>query len=74
MVVIFWYISDFFTSIFYIISSLSEWGLILVNMAVKCVGFLLDLVFLLPVSFSISSVALIAVAIIYKVLGREGQD
>ncbi len=74
MVVIFWYISDFFTSIFDIIDSLSEWCLILVDMAIECVSFLLDLVFLLPVSFSISSVALVAVAVIYKVLGREGQD
>ena len=74
MVVIFWFITDFFTSLFDIIVALSEWGLIIVNLLKSCISFLFDLVLLLPTSFTISSFALIAVAVVYKILGREGQD
>ena len=74
MVVIYWFINDFFILIFDMIYYLSEWFFQLVNLIVSCVTFLFDLVLLLHTSFTISSVALIAVAIIYKILGREGQD
>lgn len=74
MILIWWYISDFFTFIYEILSSIIGWIVSIIGLITSCVGFLIKFVGVLPTAFTISLLALIALAVIYKLLGREGQS
>lgn len=74
MVLIWWYISDFFGFVYDMISSIVVWIISIIGLITSCVGFLVKIIGVLPTTFTISFVALVAVAVIYKVFGREGQD
>lgn len=72
MILIWWYISDFFGFIFDIISSVVGWITNVISLIMSCIGFLGNLFVALPGIFKISLIALVAVSVIYKLLGREG--
>lgn len=74
MFLVFYYIWDFFTAVFNMISAVSKWILAVIGLLTSSVGFLIKIIGVLPTAFTISFVALVAVAVIYKILGREGQD
>lgn len=74
MVLIWWYVSDFFNFIYELFSSVIGWIVSIIGLITSCVGFLVDLIAVLPTAFSISFVAVVAVSVIYKVFGREGQS
>ena len=71
MVLIWWYITDFFNFIYELLSSVISWILSIITLITSCIGFLIKVVGVLPTSFTISFVALIAIAVIYKIFGRE---
>ena len=72
MILIWWYISDFFGFIFDIVSSVVGWIVSVIGLITSCVGFLGNLFLALPTIFKVSLIALVAVSVIYKLLGREG--
>lgn len=74
MILIWWYISDFFNFIFDTVSSIISWIVSVISLITSCVGFLGNLFLALPTIFKVSLIALVAVSVIYKLLGREGQD
>lgn len=74
MVLIWWYISDFFGFVYEMLSSVISWIISIITLITSCVGFLIKLIGVLPTAFTISFIALVAVAVIYKIFGREGQD
>ncbi len=71
MVLIWWYITDFFSFIYELLSSVIGWILSIITLITSCVGFLIKIIGVLPTAFTISFVALVAVAVIYKIFGRE---
>lgn len=74
MLLIFYFIRDFFAFVFEILSSVVGWFVSIISLLGSCIGFLGSLFLALPVLFKVSLVGLVAVSVIYKVLGREGQD
>lgn len=72
MVLIWNYISGFFTFVYELLSSVISWIVSIIGIIVSCVSFLGDVVAALPTVLTTSLVALVAIAVIYKVLGREG--
>lgn len=46
----------------------------LITVLVKCVSFMGSVISHLPVYFTAPLAALVIVAVLYKILGREGQD
>lgn len=74
MVLIWWYISDFFAFVFDLLSSVIGWIVSVIGLIGSCVVFLGSLINSLPTAFKISLIGLVAIAVIYKLLGREGQD
>lgn len=73
MILIWWYISDFFGFIFDTVSSVIGWIVSVISLITSCVGFLGSLFMALPAVFKVSLIALVAVSVIYKILGREGK-
>ncbi len=74
MVLIYWYITDFFSFIFEAVKTIVSWLVSLFDMIGKAISFLFQVVDALPTVLVISFVGLIAVSVVYKFLGREGQD
>lgn len=74
MLLIFYFIRDFFAFVFEILSSVVGWFVSIITLIGSCIGFLGSLFLALPVLFKVSLIGLVAVSVIYKVLGREGQD
>lgn len=74
MVLLWWYISDFFGFVFEMISSVIGWLVTVIQLIGSCIGFLFSLFDALPIVFKISLIGLVAVSVIYKILGREGGD
>ena len=72
MVLIWNYISGFFIFVYELLSSVISWIVSVIGIIVSCVSFLGDVIAALPVVLTTSLVALVAIAVIYKVLGREG--
>lgn len=73
MILIWWYVSDFFIFIFDTVSSVISWIVSVISLITSCVGFLGNLFLALPIIFKISLIALVAISVIYKLLGREGK-
>lgn len=73
MIRIWWYISDFFDFIFDIASSVVGWIVSVIGLITSCIAFLGDLFNAMPTFFKVSLIALVAVSVIYKLLGREGE-
>ena len=71
MVLVYYYVRDFFLFIGQIIVGFFSliWNLILV--LIKCVTFLTSLIAHVPLVLSIPLGAVIVIAVLYKVLGRE---
>lgn len=74
MLLIFYFIRDFFGFVFEILSSVVGWFVSIISLIGSCIGFLGSLFVALPTLFKVSLIGLVAVSVIYKVLGREGQD
>lgn len=68
------YIKDFFTFILELFKFVGNLLLSLVNILIKCMGFLGDVISALPISLVVACTALIIVSVLYKVLGRESQS
>lgn len=71
MVLIWWYVSDFFGFIYEMLSSVIDWIVSVISLLTFCVSFLFKLVDVLPSAFTISLFALISISVVYKLLGRE---
>ena len=68
------YIGDFFSFIIEIIKFFGNMIVSLVEILIKCVGFLVNVISALPTPFVLACTALIIVSVLYKVLGRESQS
>lgn len=68
------YIGDFFSFIIEFIKFIGNMIVSLVEILIKCVGFLVNVISALPTSFVVACTALIIVSVLYKVLGRESQS
>ena len=68
------YIKDFFSFILELFKFVGNLLLSLVNILIKCCGFLGDVISALPTPFVVACTALIIVSVLYKVLGRESQS
>lgn len=73
MILIWWYISDFFSFVFSTITTVVNWFVSVISLITACISFLGTLFNALPSLFKVSLVALVAVSVIYKLLGREGE-
>lgn len=74
MVLIWWFISDFFGFIFDAIQTIVSWLTSMFSIIGSCLNFLSDLIESLPTVLTVSFIGITAVAVLYKFLGREGQD
>lgn len=72
MVIIYYYIRDFFSFIGTIVKSFFDVVLSLINILIASGKFLFDVVSALPVSIKIFCTVIIVVCLLYKILGREG--
>lgn len=71
MVIIFNTVRSFIDSVISFFTGIGNLIYTLVQLLSKCFSFLFDLIGALPTAFTVSLVALVAIAIIYKLLGRE---
>lgn len=63
-----------FETIFEVINSLGGVIVALITVIRKCVLFLGSIIQHLPAALTFSVTALVVVCVLYKILGREGQD
>lgn len=68
------YIGDFFTFILDMFKLLGNILLSFVRILANCVVFLYDVVSGLPAMLVVAVTALVVIAVLYKVLGRENQS
>lgn len=68
------FIKDAFDTIFDIVRGFAGVVSSLIGVLVKCVTFMTSVISHLPVYFTAPLLALVIVAVLYKILGREGQD
>lgn len=74
MVVIWWYISDFFTVIFELISEFISLIVFICGFLTNCIDYLFEFISAFPLPFLVGGFSIALVAIAYKILGREGQS
>ena len=74
MILIWWYVSDFFVFIFELFSNIISWFDRVFAFITLCIHFLGLLFDALPTVIKILLVSLLAICVIYKLLGRDGQS
>lgn len=74
MALIYNYIKDFFAFIFEVLKIIVGFLGSVLSVIGTCLVFLKNVFTALPAIFWIPFVGLIAICVIYKILGREGQD
>lgn len=74
MALIYNYVKDFFGFVFEALKTLVGFFGSILSVIGTCLIFLKDVFTALPAIFWIPFVGLIAICVIYKILGREGQD
>lgn len=74
MLVIYWYISDFFTFIVEMVQTLVGFITTLFDIVYQSILFIGLLLNALPTVFTVSVGGIIALCIFYKVIGREGGE
>ena len=74
MKIIYFYVRDFIGFIIDIVGFIFDIIIKLVNVLSACFDWLYNVIGALPTVFLVSGMALIIISIIYKILGREGQD
>lgn len=74
MILIWWYISDFFLFVYEIISSVISWFIEIFVLIGTCLAFVFEFIVELPVIITIPIIGVISVSIIYKIMGRGDQS
>lgn len=74
MMLIFFYIYDFFAFIFEALKTVVGFITSIFSVIGSCLVFLKDFFGALPVMFWVPFLGLVAIGIVYKVLGREGAN
>ena len=74
MIVVYWYISDFFSMIGNILVYFFNLLGSAIDIIKSCVSGLGDVIAAFPLVFFVPLIALIAIGLVYKILGREGSD
>lgn len=74
MILIWWYISDFFNFIFDTLSNFINYIGSVLDFLTDCISYLGKLFLKLPDAFIYPLLALVAISIIFKVLGRGDQS
>ena len=74
MVVIWWYISDFFGFIWNAINVIVDFFEILVEIITSSFGFIINVAGAMPLILILPISALAAISVIYKLLGRGDQS
>lgn len=74
MVLIWWFVRDFFIFIYTFLQTIIQWLSGFIWAISSSVGFLFKIVNVLPTAFTVSFIALVGIAVLYKIFGREGQD
>lgn len=74
MILIWWYISDFFNLIWESFKIIVDWFEILIDIFVNSFSFIADISVALPIVFIFPVVALASLSLIYKFLGRGDQS
>ena len=72
MLIIYYYVRDFFLFIGNTIAAIFDLIIKLLEVLAECGRFLISVAGSLPTMFYVFFVALIAISVIYKILGREG--
>lgn len=73
MFLIFSFIRDFFTFVFSVFSCVINWLGSVTSLITSCITYAIKIFNVFPVTFYIALLAVVAVSVIYKVLGREGK-
>lgn len=74
MILIWWYVSDFFKFVFGLIGTVVWFISDTVGIMGDCAFFLGRLFLVTPTIFKVSLVALVSISVIYKLIGRESQS
>lgn len=74
MVIVFYYVRDFFLFIGGILVFVFDLIMSIVDLLVACASFLGNLLLSLPTVVQVGGSALIIVCVLYKILGRESQS
>lgn len=74
MVIIWYYIRDFFLFLGNIVKFIFDFIVALIDVVKAAGEWLIDVIHSLPVILVVPLVALVIIAILYKVLGRESQS
>ena len=72
MLIIYYYVRDFFLFIGDTVGAIFDLILKLFEVLGECADFLISIASSLPAMFYVFFIALIAISVIYKILGREG--
>ena len=73
MLLIFNFIRDFFTFVFSVFSCVIDWLGSITSLITTCITYAVKIFNVFPGTFYIALMAVVAVSVIYKVLGREGK-
>lgn len=74
MLLVFYYVRDFFGFVFDLFKCVFSLLGQLITLLGSCASFLIGVIASLPAFLTIPAGALIAISIIYKILGREAQN
>lgn len=72
MAIVYYYVRDFFAFIGGLISALIDLIQKVLDVVIEGATFIKDLALSLPTMFYVFFIALVAISVIYKILGREG--
>lgn len=74
MILIWWYVSDFFNFVFDLLETVFWFINDTVGIMTDCISFLGRLFLVTPLIFKVSLLALASISVIYKLIGRESQS
>lgn len=74
MVLIWWYVSDFFNFVYSLLSSVISWIVTVIGLISSGISFLFTLFFELPYFIQIPLIGVVSISVIYKLLGRGDQS
>lgn len=72
MVVVYWYISDFFTFVASLVKYIFNFLGVILDLFVDCIDMFGSIILSIPTRFFITSLILVILSIFLKILGREG--
>lgn len=74
MILIWWYVSDFFNFVYSLLSSVISWIVSIISVIVAAISFLFTLFFELPSFLKVPLIGVVSISVIYKLLGRGEQS